>query len=133
MQSLTEMEYRTNVQHRSVTKSRVVRDRKDFSQLLNKVQSLDAVSAERVPLINICAGIEADRGINAHEFEKVGQIIIDGMVGKTTFDYLFAGSEKARTMTYASKVKTKDGTSIDPALLFQLFIYFTQTVDVSMT
>ena len=99
---------------------------------MNKVQSLDALSAERVPLINICTGIEVDHGVNIHEFEKVGQIIIDGMVGKTTFDYSFAGSEKARTMTCASKVKTKDGTSIDPALLFQRFIYFTQTGDVSM-
>ena len=35
-------------------------------------------------------------------------------------------------MTRTSKVKTKDGTSIDPALLFQQFIYFTQTGDVSM-
>ena len=132
MQSLTEMEYTTRVQHKSVTKSRVERDRKDFSQLLNKVQSLDALSAERVPLINICTGIEADRGINVHEFEKIGHMIIDGMVGKTTFDYPFVGSEKARTMTCASKVKTKDGTSIVPALLFQRFIYFTQTGDVSM-
>ena len=99
---------------------------------MNKVQSLGALSAERVPLINICTGIKADLDVNAHEFEKVGQIIIDGIVGKTTFDYSFAGSEKARTMTYASKVKTKDGTSIDPALLFQQFIYFTQTGDVSM-
>ena len=96
MQSLTEMEYTTSVQHKSVTKSLVERDRKDFSQLLNKVQGLDALSAERVPLINICTGIEADRGVNIHEFEKVGQIIIDGMVGKTTFDYSFAGSEKAQ-------------------------------------
>ena len=54
------------------------------------------------------------------------------MVGKTTFDYSFAGSEKAKTTTCASKVKTKNGTSIDPALVFQPFIYFTQTGDVSM-
>ena len=54
------------------------------------------------------------------------------MVRKTTFDYSFSGSEKARTMKCASKFKTKDGTSIDPALLFQQFIYFTQTGDVSM-
>ena len=44
------------------------------------------------------------------KFEKVGHIITDGMVGKTTFDYSLAGSEKARTMTCASNVKTKDGT-----------------------
>ena len=54
---------------------------------MNKVQSLDALSAERVLLINICTGNEADHGVNVHEFEKVGQIIIDGMVGKTTYDY----------------------------------------------
>ena len=35
-------------------------------------------------------------------------------------------------MTCAFKVKTKGGTSIVPALLFQQFIYFTQTGDVSM-
>ena len=128
MQSLTIMEHTTSVQHKSVTKSRIERDRKDFSQLLNKVQSLDDLSAERVTLINICTGIEVDRDVNVHEFEEVGQIIIDGMVGKTTFDYSFSGSEKARTMT--SKVKTKDGTSIDPVLLFQRFIYLTQTGDV---
>ena len=132
MQSLIEMEYTTYVQHKSVTKLRVERDRKDFSQLLNKVQSLDALSAEQVTLIKICTGIKADHGINVHEFEKVGQIIIDGMVGKTTFDYSFAGPEKARTMTCASKVKIKDGTSIDPALLFQRFIYFTKTGDIAM-
>ena len=130
MQRLTIMEYTTSVQQKSVTKSCVERDRKDFSQLLNKDQSLDDLSAERVPLINICIGIEVDRDVNVHEFEKAGQIIIDGMVGKTTFDYSFSGSEKARTMTRASKVKTKDETSIDPALLFQRFIYFTQTGDV---
>ena len=61
---------------------------------MNKVQSLDALSAEPVPLINICTGIKAGRSVNVHEFEKVGQIIIDGMVGKTTFDYSFAGSQK---------------------------------------
>ena len=98
------MEYTTSVQHTSVRESRVERDRKYFSQLLSKVQSLDALSAERVPLINICTGIEADRGVNVHEFEEVGQIIIDGMVGKTIFDNSLAGSEKARTMTCASKV-----------------------------
>ena len=98
MQSLIEMEYTTSIQHKSVTKSCVERDRKDFSQLLNKVQSLDAFSAERVTLINICTGIKADRSINVHEFEKVGQIIIDSMVGKTTFDYSFAGPEKAHAV-----------------------------------
>ena len=34
-------------------------------------------------------------------------------------------------MTCAPKVKTKDGTSIDPALLFQRFVCFTQTGDIS--
>ena len=72
MQSLTKMEYTTSIQHKSVIKLRVERDRKDFSQLLNKVQSLDALSAERVPLINICTGIGADCDVNVHEFEKVG-------------------------------------------------------------
>ena len=99
---------------------------------MNKVQSLDALSAERVPLINIFTGIEADRGVNVHEFEKADQIIIGGIAGKTTFDYSFARSEKAQTMTCATKVKTKDGTPMDPALLFQQFIYFTQTGDISM-
>ena len=72
VQSFTEMEYTTSVQHKFVTKSRLERDRKDFSQLFNKVQSPDAPSADRVPLVNICTGIEADRGVNVHEFEKVG-------------------------------------------------------------
>ena len=35
-------------------------------------------------------------------------------------------------MPCASKVKIKDGTSTDPALLFQRFIYFTKTGDISM-
>ena len=49
MQSLTEMEYTKSIQHKPVTKSRIERDRKGLSQLLNKVQSLDTLSAERVP------------------------------------------------------------------------------------
>ena len=49
MQSLTEMEYTTSIQHKPVTKSRIERDRKGLSLLLNKVQSLYTLSAEQVP------------------------------------------------------------------------------------
>ena len=60
--------------------------------------------------------------MNVHEFETVGNEIIEKMIGKPVFGISFKQKDWAKTLADDSDVKVAKEQTIDPALLFQRFL-----------
>jgi len=66
-------------------------------------------------MINVCTGVEATPDVNVHEFERVGNVIIEKMIDQNVYQYSFLRTGIARTMASNSKVKLEtSGPSIRP-------------------
>jgi len=73
-------------------------------------------------LRNIINGIVAWPDVNVHDFEPVGNKIIEDIIGKSAFTYKFKRKDRAKNpWEYVGSEYCPDRT-IDPALLFQRFL-----------
>ena len=69
--------------------------------------------------------------MNVHDFESVGNKIIEGMIGKSAFTYKFKRKDRAKTLGNISAWNIAPGRTIDPALLFQRFLVVSRSGDLS--
>ena len=70
--------------------------------------------------------------MNVHAFESVWNKIIEDIIGKSAFLYKFSGKDKAQTLGNISAVKIAPDHTIDPALLFQRFLFVSRSDDLSL-
>ena len=83
-------------------------------------------------LRNIINGIVAGPEVNVHDFESVGNKIIEDMLGKSAFTYKFKWKDRAQTLGNISAVKIAPDRTIDPTLLFQRFLVVSRSGDLSL-
>ena len=70
--------------------------------------------------------------VNVHDFESVGNKIIEDIIGKSAFTYKFKRKDRAQTLGNISAVKIAPDRTIDPTLLFQRFLVVSRSGDLSL-
>jgi hypothetical protein len=70
--------------------------------------------------------------VNVHAFESVWNKIIEDVIRKSAFIYKFKGKDKAQTLGNISAVKIAPDPTIDPAFLFQRFLFVSRSGDLSL-
>ena len=83
-------------------------------------------------LRNVINGIVAGPDVNVHDFETVGNKIIENMIGNSAFTFSFKRKDRAKTLGDSSAVKIAPDRTIDPALLFQRFLVVSRSGDLSL-
>jgi len=129
LQDLTNKSFATSTQHQSLSTSAIERDRADFCKFDERLKAFDSILNSEA-MINVCTGVEATPDVNVHEFERVGNVIIEKMIDQNVYQYSFSRAGIASTMASNSEVKVGDQRSIDPALLFQRFWLTSNTNDL---
>ena len=126
MQEFNELTYTTSEQHRESTEARMKRDHADLENMKEKLSTCKPFSPD-TSLRNIVTGVVAKEDVNVHEFETVGNEILEKMVGKSIFEISFKRKDRAKTLADESSIKIAKDRTIDPALLFQRFLIMSQT------
>ena len=122
MQELTGVTYVTSEQHKESSQTRMVRDYKDASILVEFLLDRNPFTSEN--LINIVTGENAAPSVNVDNAKEIGESIIKVMNGKKVNEY--SSKKKDQAMTLASKATVKIGdevVSVDPQLLFQRLVF----------
>ena len=83
-------------------------------------------------LRNFVNGIVAGPGVNVHDFESVGNKIIEDIIRKSAFTYKFKWKERAKTLGNISAVTIAPDRTTDPAFLFQRFLVVSRSGDLSL-
>ena len=131
MQVFNDLTYTTSEQHKESTGARIERDRSDLTKISTKLNAFSPFSSDPA-LRNILNGIVANEDINVHEYESVGNKIIERMIGQPVFSFSIKRKEKAKTLGNSSSVVVAPDRTIDPTLLFQRFLVVSQTGDLSL-
>jgi len=118
MQEFNDLTYTTSEQHRESTEARMKRYYSDLENIKEKLSSCTPFSPDP-SLRNIVTGVVAKEDVNVHDFENVGNEILEKMVGKPIFGISFKRKDRAKTLADESTIKVAQGRTIDPALLFQ--------------
>ena len=131
MQDFTDLTYTTSPQHKDSTEACIKRDASDLDKIRMKLASCSPFTFDPT-LRNIINGIVAGPAVNVHDFESVGNKIIEDMIGKSAFTYKFKRKDRAQTLGNISAVKMAPDRTIDPALLFQRFLVVSRSEDLSL-
>lgn len=132
MQEFLGLVFTTSEQHKELGKARSGRDNTDLQKLIEKMKSYSPFFEHHGrELRNIITGIEAHRDVNVTEWQKIGNDTISNMVDEGAFTYSYSRQNKVRNLASVCKVKTTEGTSIDPALLFQRFLIVVNNGDLT--
>ena len=131
MQVFNDLTYTTSEQHKESTGARIERDRSDLTKISTKLNAFSPFSSDPA-LRNILNGIVANEDINVHEYESVGNKIIERIIGQPVFSFSIKRKEKAKTLGNSSSVVVAPDRTIDPTLLFQRFLVVSQTGDLSL-
>ena len=118
MQDFSKLTYATNDQHKEATGARIERDASDLSKISTKLNAFSPFSSDPT-LRNIINGIVANEDINMHEYEAVGNKIIERMTGQPVFSFSIKRTEKAKTLANSTALQVVPHRTIDPSVLFQ--------------
>ena len=80
--------YATSSQHKDSSEARIKRDASDLEKIRLKLAACSPFTSDPT-LRNIVNGIVAGPDVNVHDFESVGNKIIEDMIGKSAFTYKF--------------------------------------------
>ena len=119
MQELTGVHRATGKQHQELSQSRISRDWKDTSVLIQHLKDRNPFDCGE-KLSNISNGVHAQATVNVDESKMIGSRIIAKMEGLQLSEHTFKKKDQAVLM--ASKVAVKiDGEKniISPQRLFQ--------------
>ena len=70
--------------------------------------------------------------VNAHDFESVGNKILEDRIRKSAFTYKFKQKERAKTLGKISAVKIAPDRTVDPAFLFHRILVVSKSGDLSL-
>ena len=131
MQDFTNLTYTTSPQHKDSTEGRIKRDASDLEKIRIKLAVCSPFTSDPT-LRNFVNGIVAGPDVNVHDFESVGNTIIEDIIRKSAFTYKFKRKDRAKTLGNISAVNVAPDRTIDPALLFQCFLVVSRSGDLSL-
>ncbi len=88
MQEFTDLTYAASPQHKQSTQARIKRDASDLEKIRLKLVACSPFSSDPT-LKNVINGISAGPDVNVHDFETVGNKIIENMIGNSAFTFSF--------------------------------------------
>ena len=74
----------------------------------------------------------ANKDINVHEYEAVGNKTIERMIEQPVFSFSINRTEKAKTLGNFTALQVAPHRTIDSSVLFQRFLLVFQTGDLSL-
>ena len=119
----------TSPQHKLSTEARIKRDASDLEKIRIKLAACSPLTSDPT-LRNFVNGIVA--GPDVHDFESVGNKIIEDIIRKSAFTYKFKRKDRTKTLGNISAVTIAPDRTIDPALLFQRFFVVSRSGDISL-
>ena len=131
MQDFNNLSYTTSEQHKESMQSRIKRDYSDQAKMYSKFVAFSPFSPD-ASLRNIINGVVAKDNVNVHNFELVGTMIIENMIGKSVFSFSFKRKDKVITMGDESAIKVAPDQTIPTDLLLQRFLFVSQTEDITL-
>ena len=75
MQELTKVIYRSSEQHKSLSTSRIVKDKEDVQKILDHMITISPFTEDEA-LKNIETGVCADESVNVHLFQTIGEKLL---------------------------------------------------------
>ena len=130
MQDFTNLTYTTSPQHKDSTEARIKRDASDLEKIRITLVACSPFTSDPT-LRNFVNGIVAGPDVNVHDFESVGNKVIEDTIRKSAFTYKFKRKHRAKTLGNISAVNIAPARTIDPALLFQRFLVVSRSWDLS--
>ena len=97
MQELTGVNYNTSEHHKDTSKSRQQRDTEDTYKLIETFKDCDPFGSEP-SLLNTISGIVAHDKVNVDQAKRVGQSIVESMVGQKITEFSFRRKNQAVTL-----------------------------------
>ena len=131
MQDFTNLTYTTSPQHKDSTEARIKRDASDLEKIRIKLAACSPFTSDPA-LRTFVNGIVAGPDVNVHDFESVGNKIIEDIIRKSAFIYTFKRKDRAKTLGNISAEKIAPDRTIDPALLFKRFLVVSRSGDLSL-
>ena len=108
-----------HAQHKDVGKSRQERDHRDTLLILKYLQDRSPFSGDAV-LRSLSSGRTADADVNADKARRVGEDILNNMIGQNASDITFKRRDQAVTLALKTNSKASDDiVYVDSTLLFQ--------------
>lgn len=124
LQEFNNLTYMTSEQHQESSEARMKRD---HSEKIKEKLCICTPFSPDPSLRNIVNGVVANEEVNVHEFETVGNEIIEKIIGKSVFGITFKRKDRAKTLADNFTIKVANDRTIDPALLFQRFLIMSKT------
>ena len=119
MQELTGVNCDTSEQHKDCSRSRIKRDIEDTYKILKTLSDLNPFGPDP-SLRGLVSGLTAHKSVNVDDAKRVGQLILDSMVGKSVTNVSFQRKKQAITLASKAAVTVDDeSVQVDPQLLFQ--------------
>ena len=131
MHDFTNLTYTTSPQHKDSTEARIKRDASDLEKIRIKLAACSPFTSDAI-VRNFVNGIVAGPHVKVHDFESVGNKIIEDIIRKSAFTYKFKRKDRAKTLGNMSAVMIAPDRTIDPALLFQRFLVVSRSGDLSL-
>ncbi|KAG0713963.1 hypothetical protein GWK47_015044 [Chionoecetes opilio] len=132
MQELTGATYSTSDQHKDLFVARKERDHKDTYEIFQYLNDYNPFVSEEGALHSVATGVTASASCNPHEARKVGEAILDKMMGQNAFDFVFRRKEQIERMGLKQLVVDGEKLKIDPQLLFQRLLILANNSDYSL-
>lgn len=107
------------------------RDASDLEKFKAKLISCSPFSQDST-LRNVVNGVVAEEDVTVHDFRKLGEKIIETMIGQPVFSISFKRKDKAKTLGTTVSVKVAADRTIEPSLLFQRFLVVSKTGSLSL-
>ena len=104
MQDFTSLTYTTSPQHKDAKEARLKRDASDIEEIRIELAACSPFTSDPT-LRNIVNGIAAGPAVNVHDFESVGNKILEDIIRKSAFTYKFKQKGRAKTLGKISAVK----------------------------
>ena len=129
MQDFTNLTYTTSPQQKDSTEARIKRDASDLEKIRIKLAACSPFTSDPT-LRNFFNGIVAEPDVYVHDFESIGNKVIEEIIRKSVFTYKCKRKDRAKTLGNISAVKIAPDRTIDPALLFQRFLVVSRSGDL---
>ncbi|KAJ8049891.1 hypothetical protein HOLleu_02834 [Holothuria leucospilota] len=124
--------YSTSDQHKDLFLARKERDHKDTYEIFQYLNDYSPFVSEEGALRSVATGVTASASCNPHEARKVGEAILDKMMGQNAFDFVFRRKEQIERMGLKQVVVDGEKLKIDPQLLFQRLLILANNSDYSL-
>ena len=99
--------------HRDLASSRINRDMADINKLLQIFSEQNPFNKTSTKLVSLSTGLVADESVDVVDAQRVGNKILNSMVGASVAKYKFSQKNQVKTLASVLHIKTASGDRIE--------------------